>query len=198
MDVSNKAQNSGFALDQDEKKIDPFPSKCHVCDRDLSLLKNPKGHVWNCVSKGKRGPMCPKCGKHFPYRTSHNHMLKHTEVCDPIGKMCKSDHEHQLYDKEFGTLEEAIAHFYDNEFDSEFGIGSSTKYKTKIRKKTGAYDKLYFKCCRSGTKNTGWKCKIGARTSRKLNESCTAKFTINQTTNTLNGEQLFRMYGCMA
>ena len=50
------------------------------------------------------------------------------------------------------TLQEAIAHFYDNEFDSEFGIGSSTKYKTKIRKKTGEYDKLYFKCCRSGTK----------------------------------------------
>jgi len=92
MDVSNEAHNQGFDPDQDEKKVDLLPSKCHICDKDLSQIKKPRGHIWNCVSKGKRGPMCPKCGKHFPYRTSHNHMLRHTEICDPIGKMCKSDH----------------------------------------------------------------------------------------------------------
>ena len=97
MDVSKEASAIGSDPDQelteDEKKYDPFPS-------DMSNLKAPRDHIQKCVkSQGKRGLMCPKCGKQFDAQ-----LKRHTDICDPIGKICKNEHEHQLLDKAFDTL----------------------------------------------------------------------------------------------
>ena len=199
--VTNNAPMISEKRIPEEGKNFPFPSECHKCGKDLSDLKVPKDHISRCgKSQGKSGPMCPKCGKHFPYGTSDAHLKRHTDICDPIGKICRNEHEHQLLDKVFDSLEEAIAHFYDNEYDSEF-CKHSTQYKDRSRKRSvpsGTSDiNLHFQCNRSGTKSTDYQPKK-PRTSRKLDEKCTAKITINQNTNALNGEKVTRMYGCMA
>ena len=67
-------------------------------------------------------------------------------TCDPIGKMCKEDHEHNFIDKNFDTFEEAVAYFYDNEYDTQLSMGSGYKHKNRSR---NIDHKLVFNCGRS-------------------------------------------------
>ena len=181
-------------------KSNPTPKEvvkreiCDKCGKDLSKLKKSRDHKRYC---GKVGPICPICGKQLS--ANNPRLERHTKNCDPVGSICKRNHEHQILDKVFATFEEAMAHFYDNEYDSEFRSGS-IQYKDRSRKTSvpsGTDDKsLVFLCNRSGTKYKYETKK--PRISRKMDEKCTAKITINKSTNALNGEQVTRVYGCMA
>merc|ERR1719471_2449484 len=72
---------------------------------------------------------CGKCGNTFSYKN----VARHEEKCDGIRVICEEDHEHRIINEVFDTVEEAIAFFYDNEYDSEFTIRSSTSKTHKRR-----------------------------------------------------------------
>ena len=51
-------------------------------------------------------------------------MERHEAKCGYLGSevLCAEDHEHEYIDKAFDSLEDAVAFFYDNEYDSELRI----------------------------------------------------------------------------
>ena len=60
---------------KEKKKGDPIPSECHKCGKDLRDLNAPLNHIKRCgKGQGKSGPMCPKCGKQFPYGTRNGRL----------------------------------------------------------------------------------------------------------------------------
>ena len=57
---------------------------------------------------------------------------QHSRRCDPIGKICREEHEHKLLDKTFGSVDEAMAFVFDNELDAEFSRRTNEQRRTYV------------------------------------------------------------------
>ena len=170
---------------------------CSVCGRALRNFKNPDMHLLLCR---KKMGICPKCGEVRHWRCPAQ-FKKHMLTCDPIRKMCKDDHEHKLIDKTFGTFEDGIAYFYDNEYDTELSISSGSKNK---RIKGVKYEYLLFACARSNKGNNHvHQEKTRVYPARKLDKKCPAQIImrggwLNDPGTNNNSAAVTRMYGCTA
>ena len=179
---------------------------CGACGRALKNFKSPGAHLRQCRQEKHVGNlgMCPKCGEIRNWRVPAQ-LKRHVETCDPIRRMCKQDHEHKFIDKTFETFEDAIAHFYDNEYDTELSISSGSKNKTK-----NPNDKyLLFTCGRSSKGKYEYQIKSGRPKVRKrLEKKCPAYIIMRggwqdgrhwaRVGTNENSAAVARMYGCTA
>ena len=138
--------------------------------------------------------ICGKCGKSFK---GNFIMKRHEEKCEFIQAreaLCEEDHEHQYIDKAFDTLDEAIAFFYDNEYDSEF-CRRSSNVNTKKRRRLHNHVYINNVCVRSaGSSSRAYVGKLGK--SKKLNHKCPAYITIVENSPRTSGEKT-TVTGCL-
>ena len=132
---SNNPQGVEYESDSEDTKVSLWPQfvnywkkKNAGCDLDKDKMIWTEGFkLWLLRRKQRKRErerynvtkLCGKCGKNFRFQN----FSKHEERCEFIQArqvICKENHEHQLINETFDTLDEAIAFFYDNEYDSEF------------------------------------------------------------------------------
>ena len=159
--------------------------------RDMKNIKSTQAH------NQEKDTICPKCAEIRNWRCP-SVFKRHVATCDPIGKMCKEDHEHNVIDKTFGTFEEAVAYFYDNEYDTELSMGSGNKHKNKSR---NIEHNPVFNCGRSYKGREKYQAKTVKhhKVKRTLDKKCPAHIVMRggwlHGTNQ-NRTYITRMYGC--
>ena len=70
--------------------------------------------------KSSYNKICGKCGQAFSPSRIEQHEAKCGNLANEV--LCTENHEHQHIEKAFDSMEDAVAFFYDNEYDSELNI----------------------------------------------------------------------------
>ena len=194
------ASENGHSDNKKDLKEDM--EECDICGKALKNFKKPRRHLWECRKVGNEG-ICPKCGEVRKWRVP-SMFKRHVATCDPIKKMCKEDHEHKFIDKTFETFKDGIAHFYDNEYDTELSISSGNKSKSR-KQNNVKYEYLLFTCGRSIKGEYVYQGTTGrSNIKKRLDKKCPAYIIMRG--GWLNGRDwagvndnnaaVTRMYGC--
>ena len=132
--------------------------------------------------KSSYNKICGKCGQAFSPSRIEQHEAKCGNLANEV--LCTENHEHQYIDKAFDAMEDAVAFFYDNEYDSELNIRGTNTRRTPRRPRRF----VHFLCARS-TPTTKRPIKYGSTRTKQLDHKCPAHVTIVENSQRVSGNK---------